>query len=85
VSENRLVIDLSEILHLEIYCNECKKLSILPITDHPEKLASKMCPYCQQPFTAMKGFQEFVDNMQEMLKHPSIMKDGFTLRLVIQQ
>jgi hypothetical protein len=89
VPEKRLSIDLSEVLYLEIFCNECKNLSILPIKDQSERfglsLASQMCSSCQKPFAGMEGFQEMLANMREILKSHSGTQGEFSLRLVIQK
>jgi hypothetical protein len=95
VPKKRLVIDLSEILHLEIYCNECKKLSILPIEDPPETqerregadtyLASYKCTSCLKPFGAGTRFQAAVDKIREGLESHRRAQSEFSLRLVIQK
>lgn len=90
--EKRLSIDLSEIIHLEIYCKSCRNLSILPLVDQPETregaekyLASHKCASCLKPFAEVDRFQSAVNKIREGLESHSLVKGEFSIRLVIQQ
>jgi hypothetical protein len=94
VSQKRLVINLSEILHLEIDCGFCGKPSILLLEEQeqskiqigPEtRISLNACPYCRKPFTEMGGLQTAVDKIREGLKFRSPAQSKAAIRLVIQQ
>jgi transposase-like protein len=92
MSQKRLVIDLSEILHLEIYCNACKNSSILPLEDQPKTgagagiyQASYTCTSCLKPFADVTGFKPALDKIREGLALHKSVQGEFAIRLVIQK
>jgi hypothetical protein len=81
--EKRLSIALSEVLYLEIYCNECTNLSILPIKAQTERLGdSQLCSSCQKPFGAL---QDDLTAMRQILQDQREKQSEFAIRLVIQE
>lgn len=94
MSEKRLVIDLSEIIHLEINCGSCGNPSILPLEEQEQSkiqigpethISLNACPSCRKPFTEMGGLQTAVDKIREGLKFHNPAQSKAAIRLVIQQ
>jgi hypothetical protein len=90
--QKRLAIDLSEILHLEIYCGSCEKLSILSIKDKKgisigtnQTLPFNACPSCHKPFTETANFQDALDKIREGLLLHSSVQGKFAIRLIVQK
>jgi hypothetical protein len=93
--QKRLVINLSEIIHLEIYCNACGNPSILPLEDQPDTperrsgaeiyIASYMCASCLKPFTEVKGFHATVNTIREGLRTHRHAQGEFAIHLIVQQ
>jgi hypothetical protein len=87
--QKRKVIDLNEIIHLEIYCDNCKNLSVLPLEDHPalphKHYAFYQCITCKTKLDSVSGFQLAVDKIREGLALHRKARGPFTISLVIQQ
>jgi hypothetical protein len=90
--QKRLAIDLSEILHLEIECGSCERLSILSIKDKKgisiganQFLPFNACPSCRKPFTETTHFQDALDKIREGLLLHSTVQGELAIRLVVQQ
>ncbi len=85
MSQKRLSINLSEVLYLEIYCNECTNLSILPIEVQTETLGSldsQICSSCHKPFGAL---HDDLTVMRQILQDQRGKQGEFAIRLVIQE
>jgi hypothetical protein len=92
VPQQRLVIDLSEVLYLEIYCDTCKNLAVLPLEDQPgvqfgtnRYVSLYACPSCQKPFTKGSEFKTAIESLREVFKSHRDTQGEFAIRLVIQQ
>lgn len=91
--QKRLAVDLDEILHLEVYCDNCKTSTSLPIQSRSGGIpvtqnlmeAEYRCPFCQKNFRDTLGFQQAIDRLREGLLLARNHRSPFLVRLVIQK
>jgi hypothetical protein len=93
--QKRIAIDLTEILHLEIYCDHCKNVNTLPLTNPPPQSSGPIrgshpglskCLSCGVLFNTVSGLQDAVQKLQELLINARRLGNSpFTIRLIAQQ
>lgn len=94
--QKRLSIDLSEILHLEVYCEGCKTSSSLPIesrtggipVSHNLMETEFRCPLCMKEFRTVPDFPRALDQLRQGLSlYRKYRKNSspFQLRLIVQK
>jgi transposase-like protein len=85
--QQRLSIDLSEILHFEIYCPDCQYSTTLPLEDSSGILSrfnSYQCPSCQKPFESANEIQAVLYSIREGLAFYRKAQSELAIRLVVQ-
>jgi hypothetical protein len=91
ITQQRIAVDLRDVLCLEIACDKCDRLTVLPLEDLPGRfrlnhyVAPQACPFCQEPLANVGEFQNAVNTIRQFLAVHRQMQGNLAIRLVVKQ